>query len=93
MKLLNLDPGADPIDRLLELYCEWREKCSDVQTTYEHFATVRPSGRELAFAAYTDALDREESVALAYADQVSLVSSQLARTPSAARSIASSRGA
>jgi hypothetical protein len=71
------------VDHLLELYCEWRTTCWDVRTAYEHFCTVQASDRTLAFAGYNAALDREESVAKAYADQVNLVSSLLAETSSA----------
>jgi hypothetical protein len=71
------------VDHLLELYCEWRTTCWDVRAAYEHFCTAQASDRTLAFAAYNAALDREESVARAYADQVSLVSSLLADTSSA----------
>lgn len=80
----------DPVDRLLELYCEWRTTCWDVRTTYGRFCTVRASDRPLAYAAYAAALDREESIAGAYADQVSLVSSLLERDSSASPAIANS---
>jgi hypothetical protein len=49
-----------------------------VRTSYHGFSMAAPSERTLAFVAYEAALDREESAAQIYADQVSLVSSSLA---------------
>lgn len=71
-------PEATLIDQLLEFYCAWRAECAAVRTTYEQFCTVAPSDRTLAFAAYMAALDREESGAQMYADQIELVSSRVA---------------
>ncbi|MBV8990206.1 MAG: hypothetical protein JO372_16770 [Solirubrobacterales bacterium] len=68
-------PEATLIDQLLEFYCVWRAECAAVHTTYEQFAAAAPSERTLAFAAYLAALDREESAAQVYADQIALVSS------------------
>ncbi len=73
MKFVDFEPHLDPVDRLLELYCEWHESCWDVRGAYDNFGTTGSSDRALAFAAYAAALDREESVARAYADQVSVV--------------------
>ncbi len=73
MRFSDLKPHLDPVDRLLELYCEWHESCWDVRSAYEHFCATGSPDRARAFAAYTAALDREESVAQAYADQVTVV--------------------
>jgi len=88
MKSSTLEPTL-AVDRLLELYCEWRTTCWDVRTAYGRFCTVRACDRPLAYAAYQGALDREELVAGAYADQVSLASSLLERDSSASPAIAS----
>lgn len=77
MRSSNVEPAQDPVDRLLELYCEWRMTCWDVRTTYGRFCTVPACDRPLAYAAYAAALDREESVARAYADHLALVTSLL----------------
>jgi hypothetical protein len=89
VKSSNLEPALDPVDRLLELYCEWRMTCWNVRATYGRCCTVRACDRWLAYAAYEGALDREELAACAYANQVSLVSSLLERDPPASPAIAS----
>ena len=66
------------IDRLLALYCEWREECNDVHAAYERFSTARAPDRGLALAAYNAALDREGSAAERYAAQVNLIASRSA---------------
>jgi hypothetical protein len=65
----------DLVDQLLELYCDWRTECSGVRAAYEHFSEAAASERELAFAAYGAALDREASAADRYETQVDLVAS------------------
>jgi len=58
------------VDRLIELYCEWRSECWDVRSAYEQFAAATPDDRTLAYAVYRAALDREESAAGLYAEQI-----------------------
>ena len=70
---------ADLVDRLMELYCQWREECVRVQAGYERFSSAVTSDRKLAFAAYTAALDRERSASDAYAAQIRLITSRIAR--------------
>ncbi len=65
----------DLVDRLLELYCDWRTECTEVPAAYERFSSAPACDRELAFAAYGAALDREQSAAELYAAQVRLVAS------------------
>ena len=65
----------DPVDQLLELYCDWRTECSAVRAAYERFSSAPACERELAFRDYSAALDREGSVAGLYEAQVSLVAS------------------
>jgi hypothetical protein len=68
----TLDPQLRPdaIDRLIELYCDWREECAGVHAAYERFAGAAANNRALAFAAYTAALDREAAAARSYEAQV-----------------------
>lgn len=61
---------SDAIDRLLELYCDWREECAGVHAAYERFSSATAGDRALAFAAYTAALDREASASRSYEAQV-----------------------
>jgi hypothetical protein len=89
MKSSNLEPAL-AVDRLVELYCEWRTACWDVRAAYGRCCTVRACERSLAYAAYEGALDREELVARAYADHVALMSSLLEGDSSASLTIARS---
>jgi hypothetical protein len=63
----------DLVDRMIELYCDWRTECAAVQAAYERFLDASASDRATAFAAYIAALDREESACESYADQVRLI--------------------
>jgi hypothetical protein len=66
---------AHLVDRLIELYCEWRSTCWEVRSAYEQFTAATADDRALAYAAYLSALDREESAAGVYADQMTRVAS------------------
>ena len=61
------------IDRLIELYCEWRTSCVEVQAAYERFLPASPDDRGVTFAAYMAALDREQSACERYAGQIRLI--------------------
>ena len=63
------------VDRLIELYCDWRTECAHVQAAYERFADAEPADSTLAFAAYAAALDREKSACESYAAQIRLIES------------------
>jgi hypothetical protein len=58
------------VDRLIELYCDWRTSCGEVRDAYERFCQACAADRELAFAAYAAALDREQSACQDYAGQI-----------------------
>jgi hypothetical protein len=66
----------DVVDRLIELYCDWRTVCAEVQAAYERFLDASACERPVAFAAYHAALDREQSTSEEYARQVRLVESR-----------------
>jgi hypothetical protein len=65
-KTLDVQVRPEAIDRLIELYCDWREECAGVHAAYERFSSAAADNRALAFAAYTAALDREASAARSY---------------------------
>jgi hypothetical protein len=67
-KTLDGEVPADAIDRLIELYCDWREGCVGVHAAYERFSSAAADNRALAFAAYTAALDQEASASRSYED-------------------------
>jgi hypothetical protein len=66
----------DLIDTMMDLYCEWRTECKEVQAAYERVSRVQPSDRPAAFAAYVAALDREESACGAYAAHIRLITAR-----------------
>ena len=68
----------DLIDRMIELYCDWRTACWDVRAAYERFLEAPGPDRAVAFAAYTAALDREESACDSYAAQIRAIQSRYA---------------
>jgi hypothetical protein len=68
---VEIDP--DLIDRLIELYCDWRVAHAQVTGAYERFCLAPVADRALAFAAYGAALDREQCACDAYATQIRLV--------------------
>ena len=63
----------DVVDRLIELYCDWRTACAEVQAAYDRFLVASSFDRAMAFAAYSSALDREQCTSEAYGLQVRLV--------------------
>jgi hypothetical protein len=65
----------DLVDRMIELYCDWRTACWDVRAAYDRFLETDAADRAVAFAAYTAALDREESACGAYAAQIRSIQS------------------
>ena len=77
MNAVGAHLGSDLVDRMMDLYCDWRTECAEVQAAYDRFLDASPADRSAVFAAYTAALDREESACEAYAAQVLLLESRL----------------
>jgi hypothetical protein len=75
MNALDAQLDPDLVDRLIELYCDWRTSCAEVQAAYERFLDASACDRGVAFAAYRAALDREQSACELYADQIRLIES------------------
>ena len=73
---LGAQVRPDLVDRLIELYCDWRTGCAEVQAAWERFRTASSGDRRIAFAAYLAALDREESACEFYARQVRVVAAR-----------------
>lgn len=67
---MSAQSQAELVDRLIDLYCDWRTECSEVRAAYEEFAAAPAQQGALAYAAYCAALDREESAASEYARQL-----------------------
>ena len=53
------------VDMFIETYVEWREECAALHTAYGRWLASKRSQREMAFATYRAALDREEKAAYA----------------------------
>jgi len=73
------------VDRMIDLYCDWRTACAEVRSTYERFCRARASDRALAFAAYAAALDREQSACEDYAGQIKAIESRHSKSGDLAR--------
>ena len=54
------------IDQAMERYVEWREECATVSDAYASWTNAPTEETDLPFAAYTAALDREQSAATVY---------------------------
>jgi len=81
---MSVDVQPELIDRLIDVYCDWRHRCNDVQVASEHLTAARSAQRERAFAAYEAALDREEAASAVYAKQARLVARAAASAITAA---------
>jgi hypothetical protein len=69
MKRAPVRPQIPPdvIDGLMEMYVDWREECAWLGAAYECWLSAPIEERDLAFAAYRAALDREEQASAVYA--------------------------
>ena len=67
---MSTEIRPDLVDRMIELYCDWRAGCWNVRTAYERFLDAPAPDRAVAFAAYQAALDQEEAACEAYASQI-----------------------
>lgn len=59
------DEAPTVADRVVA-YGEWRMSCTSVWEAYRHWSNAPKADEELAHAAYTAALDREDAAATAY---------------------------
>ena len=69
---------SELIDVLMDVYVDWREECIALRNAYQRWSSVRIAERELAFAAYRAALDREDRASAVYEDLVKSVERELA---------------
>jgi hypothetical protein len=73
---MSTEIHPEVVDRLMELYCDWRTACWDVRSAYERFLDAPAPERAVAFAAYTAELDQEESACEAYAAHIQAIQSR-----------------
>lgn len=64
---MSANVGPELVDRLIDLYCDWRTACSEVRTAYGQLTAAAAEERARAYAVFGAALDREESAAGEYA--------------------------
>jgi hypothetical protein len=57
-------------DEFIESYVCWREACDDVRTAYRGWTDCKPQQRDLGFATYRAALEREEEAASVHSKRV-----------------------
>jgi hypothetical protein len=74
---VNTQIRPELIDDLMETYLEWREECIALRQAYERWSSGPVAERELSFAAYGAALDREQRASAVYADRFNLIASEL----------------
>ena len=70
--------GGAATDALIDAYVAWREACGRVRIAYDRWDTCQSSERNLSFAAYLAALDREQYAAREYARRIEGVRRRLA---------------
>jgi hypothetical protein len=75
---VQLDPGL--IDDLIEVYVDWREECAALTRAYDEWAAVAVADRDLAFAAYQAAVDREQQASAVYSDYLDKVQREIGRS-------------
>ena len=66
VKTMDNKSRPDPLDVLMDVYVDWREESATLEEAYRRWSSAPAPDRALAFAAYTAALDREESASIVY---------------------------
>jgi hypothetical protein len=69
MRAVDSQIRPDLIDTMMDIYCEWRTECKEVQAAYQRLSRADASDRPAA-------LDREESACRAYAAFIHLLTSK-----------------
>jgi hypothetical protein len=81
MRALDSHIRPDLIDTMMDLYCEWRTECKEVEAAYQRVSGATASDRTAAYAAYTAALDREESACREYEAHIRMITSRRTLDP------------
>jgi hypothetical protein len=63
-------PEIALVDDVLVGYAEWRDGSDAVADAYEQWSTAPAGENGLRFAAFTAAVDQEQTAAVAYADAI-----------------------
>src|SRR5918996_3571835 len=79
-EVMNAKVRPELIDALMEAYVEWREECATLRRAYERWLSFPTWERELAFAAYTAALDREQQASIVYSNWIERVQGEIDST-------------
>jgi hypothetical protein len=67
------------LDAMIDSYVDWREECRALVEAYELWESGSSGDREIAFAAYRAALDREQQASLVYAERCDRVARDASR--------------
>ena len=59
-------PKSELVADAMDCYVDWREECAAVEAAYARWSSAPPEEAELPHAAYSAALDREQSAAGVY---------------------------
>jgi hypothetical protein len=54
------------VGRMIDSWVCWREACEDVRSAYARWGQCKAAQRDLAFASYCAALEREDQAARVY---------------------------
>ncbi len=78
---MTAEVRSELVDALVDAYVEWREECLALAQAYQRWSSGSAADRDLAFAAYRAALDREQQASSIYADRSRRVERELAARP------------
>jgi hypothetical protein len=90
---VEFQPPGRFVDRFLDTYVSWRERCLDVEACYVAWRDAECSDRGAAFAAYHAALDREQSAVRTHERSIARLRAQCATRVGAGGASSSARPA
>jgi hypothetical protein len=73
--MLDAKIRPELIDEMIEVYVDWREECIGLTNAYGRWLSGPAEERDLAFAGYRAALDREEQASVVYGNHVERIRS------------------
>jgi hypothetical protein len=68
--IVNAITEPDPVAGLMDVYVDWRDESAALEDAYGRWSSAPEAERDLAFAAYKAALDREEQASIVYRNQL-----------------------
>jgi hypothetical protein len=71
-------------DDMIDAFVDWQEECLFLEDAYDLWTSASPASRDLAFAAYRAALDREQQACLVFAKRCDRLARVVTLTPQSA---------